>query len=227
MQNHIKQYLDAGFFIFPCIPGYKKPATAHGCLDATNEHEVVDEMWGKNPLFNIGIACGPSKLVVVDVDDEASWTKFLSDTKQSEPLTLNNKTGCGRQLVFKTNSREIRNSASRLADRIDVRGAGGYIIAPPSIHPSGAVYEWIGGFDPARIATIPEWLENILVVESQAHAEPIPGHIGHGERHPKLFSIAGTMRRRGCQEPEILAALTEVNKRCDPPLPIIELQKNG
>lgn len=56
-------------------------------------------------------------------------------------------------------------------------------------------------------------------------ARVLPEHIEPGQRHPELFSVAGAMRRRGCKEPEIFAALCEVNKRCDTPLPEKELRK--
>ena len=58
------------------------------------------------------------------------------------PATVEVITTRGRHLYFQTPETSVRNSAGKVAPGIDVRGDGGYVLAPPSIHPSGRRYEW-------------------------------------------------------------------------------------
>ena len=63
----------------------------------------------------------------------------------------------GAASVFKMPNTPVRNSASKIAPGIDVRGDGGYVLAPPSIHPSGRAYAW--SVDSANaIVPAPDWL---------------------------------------------------------------------
>ena len=93
---------------------------------------------------------------VDDVDAEAELKK-LEDQNSRLPPTVEAVTARGRHLFFKWPQRDVRKSASKVAPGIDVRGTGGYIVAPPSLHPSGKRYCW--SVDSANtIATAPEWL---------------------------------------------------------------------
>jgi hypothetical protein len=78
------------------------------------------------------------------------------------PPTLTVVTGNGRHLYFfAPEGVEIRNRA-RVAPGLDVRGDGGYVIAPPSVHESGRVYAWVD--QDAEIAEAPEWLVELVRV---------------------------------------------------------------
>jgi KaiC/GvpD/RAD55 family RecA-like ATPase len=60
------------------------------------------------------------------------------------PNTLTSLTGEGRQLFYKYRE-GVCNSASEVAEKVDVRGEGGYCAAPPSVHPNGKRYQWLSG----------------------------------------------------------------------------------
>jgi hypothetical protein len=73
------------------------------------------------------------------------------------PATVEAITGHGRHLYFKMPGISVRNSESRIAPKIDVRGSGGYALCPPSLHPSGKRYAW--SVDSAKaFAAAPDWL---------------------------------------------------------------------
>ena len=149
-----------GLRVFPCRPHDKRPATAHGVKDATIDPGAIERWWRQEPNFNIGVATGAvSGIMVVDVDDidaEAELKK-LEDQNGALPATVETVTARGRHLFFKWPERDVRNSAGKIAPGVDVRGTGGYIVAPPSLHPSGKRYCW--SVDSAdTIATAPEWL---------------------------------------------------------------------
>jgi putative DNA primase/helicase len=153
------RYARRGWFVFPAAPRGKTPITKRGMLDATTDEGLVAAWWEQWPQANIGISCGPSRLLVVDLDGEdavLAWAD-LAARHGGHPRTLAARTGKGFHGYF---SGEGRSSAGRIGAKIDTRGAGAYVIAPPSVHGSGAVYRWIDAtLDPVPA---PEWLTEAL-----------------------------------------------------------------
>ncbi len=139
--------------------------------------------------------------------------------------------GGGRHLLFRyANGATIKSQVGKLGPGIDVRGIGGYIVVEPSLHTSGKNYIWEVSSDPFDnpLAVAPDWLLDLLTpnTQTQGASKEVGDRIPVGIRNMVLTSLAGTMRRRGMTEPEILAALLEVNKgRCDPPLDESEVRK--
>src|SRR5689334_4460072 len=127
-----------GFAIFPCLPRGKAPATQHGCRDASKDLTQVAAWWRVNPTFNVAVATGlVSNVFVLDVDGldaEASLRK-LGEKYGALPATVESITPRGRHLFFKCENSAIRNSVSAIAPGLDIRGDGGYVVLPPSIHP--------------------------------------------------------------------------------------------
>lgn len=112
---------------------------------------------------------------------------------------------------------------------MDVKGDGGCVLAPPTIHPSGEPYEWLDDADAMeRPADLPEWLHS-LVLADRSPSRTVgrtDGPIPDGARNKTLTQIAGAMRRAGMTPEEIEEALMSINeKRCDPPLPEREVRK--
>jgi DNA-binding transcriptional ArsR family regulator len=139
--------------------------------------------------------------------------------------------GGGRHLFFRYDGGGVPKA---LAEGIDLKGDGGYVVAPPSMHPSGKRYE-VDGLGGAKAllnpAELPAWLwEFISTKRTSTRTEDAPDapKWGAGERNNKLASIAGTMRRRGLSREAIEAALLEENRRrCDPPLAEGEVRRTA
>ena len=135
-----------GMAIFPCRARGKEPATYHGVKDATKDQNVIRGWWGADPNFNIGLATGtPSGVFALDIDGiEAEGELHKIEAEHGFlPPTVESITGRGRHCLFQMPAgAKITNSAGKIAAGIDVRGTGGYILAPPSIHPSGRAYIW-------------------------------------------------------------------------------------
>lgn len=194
---------------------------------ATCEENMLTGWWEHNPAANIGIACGKrSGIVVVDVDadhDGFETLALLAIEHGALPETPISRTGGGGQhIFFKHPGIEIRNSAGKLGKGIDIRGDGGYVVAPPSIHNNGKRYEWLVKPTQVPLADMPEWMIELLqeraaviIKEPQAGT----GHIISGERNNALTKMAGAMRRKGFQEDAIFLALqNHNNNHCSPPL---------
>lgn len=136
--NAALEYLEQGFYVFPLKPKSKAPLTPSGFKDASNDPEVIKAWWRKHPKANIGIATGEiSRLMVIDVDGE------YPDEFPSIKKTMTVRTHNGYHLYFKyPKGHDIRCKTRLHGHDVDVRANGGYIVAPPSIHPDGGRYEF-------------------------------------------------------------------------------------
>ncbi len=158
------KYAEKGKPIFPCNRE-KQPITSNGFKAATTDQSVIKGWWGDTPEASIGMATGKvSNLWVLDIDlpDGSDSLAKLERTHGDLPDTLIQETGSGGcQLFFEWpgNGTEIRNSASKIGVNLDVRGNGGYVILPPSPHPSGKKYQWIKSIEPAPA---PSWLVDLV-----------------------------------------------------------------
>lgn len=136
-----------------------------------------------------------------------------------QPVTLTAITGRGLHLYFRQSDRKVPASAGKLGVGIDVRGDGGYVVAPPSIHSSGHMYAWEDSGCP--VAGAPDWLLNAIrggrrVAGDVVAAEDV---IGEGSRNDALFNAGCGMRGKGLEVDEIMEELMDLNeKRCSPPL---------
>ena len=158
----------SGKQIFPCEPRGKKPACAHGLNDATGAPAAIERWWRENPAYNIGLVTGPkSGLWVTDTDvhkytGETIGADSLAELEAQHgplPRTIQAFTPRGGSHFYWRWPRgldvRIRNSAGKLGAGIDIRGAGGYVLAPPSVGQTGT-YTW--SVDNEAVADAPGWL---------------------------------------------------------------------
>ena len=148
-----------------CGSAGKHPLVGRGLYEATTDTRVIKEWWRGWRSANIGVATGAeSGIVVIDVDLPAALASLDRLRELGVPDTLTGLTGGGGlHLVCSSSDAELGNSAGRLPGvedelpGIDLRANGGYIVAAPSLHHSGARYAWL---DADRgIAPVPDWLK--------------------------------------------------------------------
>jgi putative DNA primase/helicase len=226
-------YARRGFAVFPCVQRGKVPATRHGCRDATKDLAQVTAWWRENPSYNVAVATGPvSKVFVLDVDGidaEASLRK-LEEQDGALPETIESITPRGRHIFFRCENDAIRNSAGAIAPGLDIRGDGGYVVLPPSIHPCGRLYVW--SVDSADyFAEAPAWLISLLgrgnngncrrQAKSPEHwHSTITSTVRNGARNSTLTSICGKLLHSGLTElPFLYGVMCCINiARCEQPL---------
>jgi hypothetical protein len=164
-----------GWRLFPCKPLSKEPAISRWPERATTNTAELGKWFEKFPDANFGLACGvASGVFVVDLDGPTGLNSFWQlaggDVAVMDAIvtsTLASKTPRGAHLFFEyPDGVTIRNSASRLAPNIDVRGENGYVVIPPGIHPSGEAYRWLCDAD-GPIAPPPTWITELLQVIRQ------------------------------------------------------------
>jgi putative DNA primase/helicase len=173
----------------------------------------------------VGIVTGPvSGVLVLDVDGPEGEEELR---KHGHPVTPMVRTASGGLHLYFRHPEQLVRTGIRVAPGLDVKAAGGYVVAPPSLGANGEPYEWIVSPDDAELADPPGWLMEILGRgRPKGPARPVGERIPPGRRNQELTSIAGTMRRRGMGEAEILAAIRVANEqRCQPPLEAEEVEK--
>lgn len=204
----------------------------HGVADAMADERAVVEWWAGFADANIGIATGDaSGIVVVDID--LAGLAILDNLERVHgevgETWAAETGGGGMHLYYRMPRLDVRNSAGAIGPGIDVRGNGGYVVAPPSRHRSGRRYGWQDAWHPRKVglAEVPDWLLKKMVPGGKSReAAPLPAVLKEGTRNSWLASGAGTMRRRGFCDGAILAALKIENRtRCKPPLEDAEVEQ--
>lgn len=217
-------------------PRWQKVTLEHGFKDATTDEAVIRSWWHEWPTANVAIATGAKSGVdVVDPDGEEGLDDLAKlEAKHGRlPDTPTELTpGGGKHLFFKYEPGK-KNTTDADATSIDLKTDGGYVVVAPSLHKAGRRYVWEASAHPddTPLADMPVWLRAIFPDRGApprpaAPITPTNGTTGtqtesipDGKRNATLASLAGSMRRPGMTQPEILAALLVTNAlRCKPPL---------
>jgi hypothetical protein len=185
---------------------------------ATSDATTISSWWEKWPNANIGIATGrESDLWVLDIDtvEGADHTlKLCGDEAWKDTLTA--VTGRGRHLYFRYPLGQEVFNRTGVGPGLDVRGNGGYVIGPGSIHKSGRRYEWVDSSIP--VASAPECLLELVTTRTIARS---PGQrIPKGTRHDAFVRSAGSMRGTHGMGPQAIEAtlLQEMAPLCASPM---------
>lgn len=230
------RYAARGTPVFPCRPGGKGPLTSRGHLDATTDPRRIHMWWNRWPEANIGIPTGErSGILALDVDQPAGLDALEAEIGRM-PATRTHATGSGgMHYLFKHPAGSgIRNSAGKLAEGLDVRGEGGYIIVPPSR--TARPYEVLDKLplseppaellkalkQPGEVDTGSTVRRVTTAPSAGTSGPPIP----EGTRDGTLTSIAGRLHDGTRSLEDLSAELLEINKhRCEPPLPDSQVLK--
>lgn len=174
-------YASIGWHIFPLRPRTKEPFAELGVYNATNNVDQIIDWWARWPFANIGLHCGGSGLLGLDLDaykDTFNGSGFLA---RSDEETITNLTGSGgTHLIYAMpEATRYSNATGTLPPGIDVRGWGGYLVIPPSVHPNGTPYRWEVGYGPQEVAPLmlPYSLRSILDTAKAHHRISGPSNI--------------------------------------------------
>jgi hypothetical protein len=207
---------DRGWQVFPChgidrrlrcacgradcgSPG-KHPLLKHGLTEATTDTHVLASWWRRWPQANLAVRTGvESGLVVVDVDPPIGFASLtsLEQTNASLDRTCIVRTGSGGAHYYFAHpgggARIANRASSVLGQGIDIRGDGGYVIAPPSLHASGNSYVREAHGEPPPM---PTWLVELLTIERRH--EPVDPRQIRGDRGVSAWAataLAGEIER--------------------------------
>ena len=255
--DHARLYLSLGFSVLPlhfplrrgehlvcscgnadCRQPAKHPVgrlVSRGLLDASRDRTTV-ERWFANTTHNIGIATGAvSGIIALDIDPRHDGHETLARIEQTHgplPPTWRFLTGGGGEhILFRHPCGKIANSAGALGPGIDVRGDGGYIVAPPSMHICGRPYAISVDHHPdeVQLADMPKWLHEQLGgrMHGDVVGKPVRRdwrtHVvetyGEGQRNDAVARLAGHLLRARVDPHVCLTLIIAWNRlSCLPPL---------
>lgn len=243
------EYASMGFAVMPVKLLEKAPACAHGCKDATTDPDAIAELFYKT--FNVGIATGKLSggLFVIDLDVDEDTGKngievlrgWIRLNGEFPPTVVSRTGGGGIQLLYRAAEPVPCSVNCRLG--VDIRGEGGYIVAPPSVHPNLTLYEWEA--DPAEVevaeadANVLAFVEHVQGGASGGHSNRgggsarrfadkfmLPSAIHEGERDNVLFRYACSLWSRGCDAGEVEQLVHLQNRvACVPPMSEREVER--
>jgi len=226
LNRSLKFYIDQKFWIFPCKPirGLeridKTPYTLHGFKDAVNTLEKAIDFWKCYPDALIGIDCGRSQIIAIDIDNKkdrkGSETWLNLETKYGMTPTWQSQTPSnGSHIIYKRPVFPIIPSYGDRWPGIDIKSEGGYICAP-----GNGSYRWHKQSHPTKIvlADLPDWLIDLLKKDIKQRSQPTHD-IPEGSRNSAMTSLLGGLRRNGATLEQLKAEGLNYNlTRLDIPL---------
>jgi hypothetical protein len=201
--------IEKGWYVFPLGEKAKTPDGAlapNGFNSSSNDPNQIRQWWTKCPNANIGIDLGRSNLTVLDFDSGKPPVELELPTT----LQINTSRGTHVYLVGTSKQGDMHFAGNHVGE---IKSAGGYVLSPLSVHPTGAVYSVAVQ---AAIVPIPEGLIDRLRPGRKASPNINGEKIPHGSHDKELTRIAGRLRHDGLEENAIAGALIEVcEKRCE------------
>ncbi len=173
------EYAARGRPAFPVKQGDKKPIgrlVPSGLHNATTDPETIKRWWGLVPDANIGLRTGIS-FDVLDVDGDEGLKSLVHMIAEagcclpSAPVVETTRRGLHYYYYQPTG---LGNKRGSLKSKIDFRGDGGYVVAPPSIGANGRRYEWVISPEEQALEPAPAWLVDLLTTKSSSTASNDP-----------------------------------------------------
>lgn len=146
-ENYALAYANMGLAVHPIKAGGKTPLVSQWQDKASSDSKVIARWWSKWPDANIAIHAGKSGLIILDIDPRNGGFESLDILKEELGATWLSRYqvesgGGGLHYYYSAiGQKDLRGL--NLGRGIDLIRGNKYVIAPPSIHPSGGVYKWL------------------------------------------------------------------------------------
>ncbi|MBC7341179.1 MAG: bifunctional DNA primase/polymerase [Clostridia bacterium] len=221
------EYYKQGFAIIP-VARSKKPLVRWEELQHRKPtSEEITAWWRRWPKANIGLLTGEiNQLIVLDADGREGLATLRG--KPLPPTPCARTGGGGLHYYFRHPGYPVQNFVRKLPG-LDFRGDGGYVLAPPSLHPSGKRYEWVTGLAlfEIELAPLPAWLVAILKPERpqglsrsvEDWRKLVSEGVTEGQRNNSIAALAGHLLRKYVDPWVVLELCLAWNQvKCRPPL---------
>jgi hypothetical protein len=237
IRDEARRAYKRGWALIPLKYGEKAPdlPTGHGLLERrATADELRSFTWE-----GLGIVTGGlSNIVVLDVDDKAGGTDTLAERGWGDFVTPYVNTPGGKHFYFNYDERLSKTLIGTLGPGLDLKSNGGYVVSPPSVHPSGDTYEWVVTPEELAIQDAPQWLLDEVSGEARsATRDTGPDNmslfeevVAEGNRNETMTHMAGIFHWDRLPKSWCLTAMLAINERYfDPPLPeeeVLQVARN-
>lgn len=236
-------------FVLPVNRNTKAPFNKGGSKNASTDPDTIARWFNQDfPQSNVAIATGKNHggLVVIDIDlDDDHGVDGFDTLRKWEhehgqlPETAMVKTGSGGCHYYYRTDKQIHNiqNARDAQDNplgIDVRGEGGYVVAPPSIHANGHKYEWEQRPRDYPIAVADEKVYDLIrfigakIEGEESIKEPfkLPEVVEVHARNDSIYKLACSLQAKGLTDPAIMESCLATNRnQMKEPLPEAEVRR--
>ena len=237
MLDWAKFYLEQGLSVIPIKFKSKEPLVSWKEYQNRKPTEEEIKKWFSEGFKNIAIVCGAvsGNLVVFDFDSKETFQQFLlkvpEQIVEKVKKTWVVRTGKGIHVYFRT-QKPPKSTTLRVIG-LDIQGEGKYVVAPPSLHPSGKIYEFITDLRKSEIITLTDEEYELILSEfkekegekeepklqrlSEGQKEQIVKLIlpywTKGRRHLLALMIAGALYWHGYDVNDAIAIIEEICKK--------------
>jgi len=220
MLDEALRYLDRGWSVIPAQRKGKKALVEwEEYSQRKPTPEEIKSWWKKWPNANIAVITGRvSNLVAVDIDpDRGGDPRKVYNRTKTGLISRTGSNGYHLFYSYPTGTDHVYNKVGK--DGIDIRGDGGYVIAPPSVHASGKKYEFVSYSEPA---VLPSWLTDEVEEEGQENNDrwlsDILSGVGQGGRNDAATRLAGYFASKDMAKEVAAHLLKDWNSKNEPPL---------
>lgn len=221
------EYVDQGWSILPVKPEEKRPFITNW-MQYTHTKATKDMVlnWFSNLAgAGVGVVTGKvSNMVVLDVESDCPYP--IEDLLKRYPTQMYSRTGSGGYHLFYQYPTTVTHVSNRVRifDGADLRADGGFIVLPPTMHPSGNRYEWVkrgplGAFPTALLE-----LQAQPKVQNDGWISELLRGVSEGGRNDACARLAGYFFKKGLNSDIVETLLMEWNERNDPPMPAREVR---
>ena len=219
----------SGFSVIPIQPGGKRPLVSWIEYQSRKPtEEEIHQWWQQYPNANIGIVTGKvSGIVVIDLDPDKDDNESGARVYEQAPTDFIAKTGRGGYHLYYRYPEDVGHIPNRvgLLPGVDVRADGGYVVAPPSAHSSGRLYEWIRR---GELGKLPPHLVGFLTSHTPVERDDEESNskwlsdllagVEEGQRNGACARLCGYLIGKGVPKDVVLTIVRQWNEKNRPPL---------
>jgi hypothetical protein len=233
MMNEALKYAKMGLSIIPCGPDKRPLEKWLAYQEKRATEEEIRAWWNKYPNANIGIVTGLiSGITVLDCDSTGAISKFREVYKGMTPCV---KTPRGIHFYFKYEP-GVRNTVKVAGLDLDIRGDGGYVIAPPSVNSEGLSYAWQRELKDFSALSSFDGIKDFFVFnresqnnnKSESHksqeSQPVTEYFISGRRDNDLFHAANCLIKGYAENNFVYQVIKTLAENCNPPFPEKEIE---
>ena len=227
IDQQVLDYVDTGWSILPVKPSEKRPYMTNWLqytkTKATRENVI--NWFSSLTGAGVGMVTGKiSNIVVLDV--ECYCPTPIEEILKKYPTQLISRTGSGGYHLFYQYPQNVTRVSNRVRifEGADLRADGGFIVLPPTVHPSGNRYEWVQKGTPMAFPMSLLDVESKPSVTNEGWVTEALRGVSEGGRNDTCARLAGYLFKKGIAYDIVEALILDWNERNDPPLPVNEVR---